>query len=696
MKASLFNIFKKSLPYIFLMLFGLLMFYPIFKLGSPVAGDTPIHLAQSYAFISTLENHRWVSGMSNDAFAGYPIQLYPKYQLNQWFIALVHFVFGISVELSFKIVLLFSYVFVACMLYLLLSYRFSKIFAFIFSLLFMMLRRDVVLMSLNGMFGSILAAGFALLFIHYFDVYFSRLTFRRAAFLSFLFSLIALGHLYAAFTVFYFILVYFLVHVFVKKVRVFSRDFNRKVFFTVFLVVLSVLQLAFFVFPAFDMAGWLDTDIGWPPTYNLYELPYKTFMPLVFSVPKGVITQDFFSALSSGNFLLSSKMAFSYFVSSLPQFFIFLMAVLGIFSLFRSRSKNVFLTSFLFFGLISLILGSGFWFLFPSIKSLPVLSNFQFYRFMIFANISLVVFACYALSSLFSRDSYLYRFFSESYFLNTLFSVKNYLLVVFFIFLVVNFGYFTPSKYEVATLPETPLYEDINDTLSWISLNIIDSRIILQDFYHNVDDPYLGSSHLPSLFSYYTGVPSVGGWYDSSSYPIDRLASSFGMRIFDKDVNDISAEELRNNMVAFNAKYALVVEPGLEKRFSGSLFVEEYSKGDLSVYSLKDYTPDWVDFNVPSNHNTTIVDDWNIFVSFDSPVPNNEVFVKFAYHPYWKAYVDGNNLPVVRNSYEMITVYVPEGTHTLLLTYNPIKLYYLIVTLITLIGCVFVLLFFRD
>lgn len=696
MKFSFFEAFKGSLPYLLIILIGLLMFFPIFKPGALVSGDSPVHLAQSYAFISTLENHHWFSGMSNDAFAGYPIQLYPKYQLSQWFIAFFNLVFDIPVELSFKLVLLFSYVFVACMLYLLLSRRFGRSSAFLLSALFLLLRRDVVLMSLNGMFGSLLAAGFALLFIHFFDLYFSRLNLRRSIILSFLFSLTALGHLYAAFVISYFILVYFLVYVFVRRIGFFAGDFNRKLFFSVFLVAISILQVAFFVFPAFDMAGWLDTDIGWPPTYNLYELPYKTIAPLIFSVPKGIVTHEFFSSFSSGNLVLFFKMAFSYIVSSLPQFFIFFMAVIGLFSFSRFDSKNVFLMSFLFVGIISLVFGSGFWFLFPSLKSLPVLSNFQFYRFILFANISLVVFACYALYSLFSRGSHLYRFFSESYFLSHFFVVRNYLLALFIVFLAVNFGYFTPSSYETATLPQAPYYNDVDSTLSWVSSNIRDSRILLQDFYHNVDDPYLGSSHLPSLYSAYTGVPSIGGWYDSSSYPIDRFASSFSKSVFGKSVAEISPDELRNYMVVFNSKYALAVEPGLEGKFSSSLFAREYSSGNLSVFSLRGYTPDWVNFRFPSSHNTTLIDDWNIALEFDSPIQNNEVFVKFAYHPYWHAYMDSYSLPLLRNSYEMMTVYVPKGGHTLLLSYEPVVLPYFIVTLITLAGCFGVLLFWRD
>jgi len=688
------GLFKKCLPYLFIVLFGLVMFYPIFRPGALVGLDSPLHLAQSYAFVENLKDHHWVFGWSDGGFAGYPLQLFPRYQLTQWLVAFVS-LFGVSVELSFKLVLFFSYVFAASSLYFILSNRFSKFPSFLFSIFFLVLRRDVVLMTLNGMFGSILAAGFFLLFVHYFDRYFSRLTFRNSIKLSLLFSLTLLAHVFAAFAASYFILIYFLVYVFSNKVKFFSSDFNKKLFFSAFIPIFSFLLLAFYLGPSFDQAGWLNTNIGWPPTYNALELPYKTVMPLIFSVPKGIITHNFFAAFSSHDLGLFLRLGFSYFVSSLPQLFIFLMAVLGVFYLFDARFKNVFLVSFLFFGFLSLIFGTGFWFLFPSLKSLPLLSNFQFYRFILFANISLIVFACYAFHSLFRRSSYLPRFLSESSFFNFLFDNRVYILSAFLIFLLLNFGYFTPTKYEVATLSTIPISGNINDVLSWTSLNIRDSRIFFQDIYHNLNDSYLASSHLPGLFSYYTKVPSIGGWYDSSSYPIDRFVSSFSGIVFGKLVKDISPEELKNYLILFNCKYALAVEPLLESKFSNDLFVKEYQSGDFSIFSVKGYNPDWVVFNHTSPHNVTMLDDWNIMINFNSSVPDNEVFVKFAYHPYWKAYLDGSPLEISRNSYEMMTLHVPQGSHTVLLAYNPIRLSYLIITLITAFFSLFVL-FFLD
>jgi len=96
--------FADFLSCILIVAFAFFMFHPIFADGFLVSLDNPIHLAESYSFVENLKENKWVSGWSMDAYVGYPLQLFPRYQVGLWLVAILNLVF--SVEFAYKIVLL--------------------------------------------------------------------------------------------------------------------------------------------------------------------------------------------------------------------------------------------------------------------------------------------------------------------------------------------------------------------------------------------------------------------------------------------------------------------------------------------------------------------------------------------------------------------------------------------------------------
>ncbi|MEM4267137.1 MAG: 6-pyruvoyl-tetrahydropterin synthase-related protein, partial [Candidatus Nanoarchaeia archaeon] len=416
-------------PYLFILLFGMLVFYPIFDSGFLVSLDNPIHLAESYAFIDNLKETYWVSGWSMDAFVGYPLQLFPRYQLGLWLVAILNLVFSVPVNFAYKIVLFFSYVFPALALFFVTKKFFkSSLAALIPSFLFLLIRRDVVVTALTGQWNSLLALGLLIIFLYLTYSFFQKPNLKYSVITGLLFALIILSHPFAAFAAAMFFSIYFVVFWF-------KRHFSfRGLFYGFILFVIGALLCSFYILPLLDMPGWLDTAIGWPPTYNALALPYKVLAPFIFAVPKGVVTSQLFSALQT-DFVLFLKLGWLYFVSSLPQLFIFVFGVIGLFYLFegwkKKDSMGVFLTSLFIFILLCLVIGSGFWFLTPTLKNIPIFSNFQSYRFLVYVNISLLIFVSYAISNI--RNDVYPKKLNHMYWLFDKRKIIFLILVLFFI-----------------------------------------------------------------------------------------------------------------------------------------------------------------------------------------------------------------------------------------------------------------------
>ncbi|MFH1332016.1 MAG: hypothetical protein ABIH63_01900, partial [archaeon] len=135
--------FADFLSCILIVVFAFFMFHSIFNEGFLVSLDNPIHLAESYSFVESLKENKWVSGWSMDAYVGYPLQLFPRYQIGLWLVAILNLVF--SVEFAYKIVLFLSYLFPALAIFFVCKKLFSSTFsALLPSLLFLLIRRDVV------------------------------------------------------------------------------------------------------------------------------------------------------------------------------------------------------------------------------------------------------------------------------------------------------------------------------------------------------------------------------------------------------------------------------------------------------------------------------------------------------------------------------------------------------------------------
>lgn len=682
---------KIIIPYLVIITFGILMISPIFQEGFLTSIDNPIHVIESYTLIENIKEHRWINGWVMDAFLGYPLQQFPRYQIGIWLVAILNMLLSIPLEVAYKIILTLSYIFPAAALFFAAKKIFkNNITALIPAILFLVIRRDVIVTALTGQWNSLLALGFLIIFIYQTHKFFQEPDMRNSVKLSILFTLTVLSHLFTGIGAGLFFGIYFIVH-WTK------RKFPTKGFaYGILTFLIGILLCAFYLYPALDTYTWLAKNTGWPPAYGLKILPYKVLAPFIFAVPKDVTTQMLFEAFQN-NTTLFFKLSWTYFIASIPQLLIFILGIIGIIQFSERWKKNdhntILLMTILAFMIISLVIGSGFWFSVESLKGLPFLNTLVSYRFLTFTNIGLLIFGGYALLNM-NKESYPRKL----YFMWAIFDKRKIIGVVTLLFFIANINAYTPSQTDTMTIKQSSVDNDFYMLTGWIKENVDkeNTRIVYEDFYGNFKDPKVASSHLNSMMFYYTGVYSVGGWYPSSSYPTDQLSFTSSGNAFGKRIEETDDRFIAEKMKLVNAKYIVTLEDKLDSKISKSkLFKKEYNTTNYNLYSLKEYKPEWFSYNGTFEYNITKFKNQEFAFDYKTDA-DKEVMLKISYHPYWHAYLDGKEVKINRSKEDLMIFDLEKGEHEIILTYKPVKISYIILSLATLGFCIYILAFRRT
>jgi hypothetical protein len=180
---------------------------------------------------------------------------------------------------------------------------------------------------------------------------------------------------------------------------------------------------------------------------------------------------------------------------------------------------------------------------------------------------------------------------------------------------------------------------------SWISNNVngSESRVFYESFEQNQD--YKNLSHLWALSTLYTNVPSLSGWCAGLPYRIENNIESFQGRIFNTSMTDISDEQIKNNLELLNAKYIVTSEPILTQKVTQSkLFKKEIEISNFTIFSLINYSPEWVMFKNNVTYQISTFDDDQVIIKIYNNTKDNTLLFKTQYHPYWHASI--NNEPV--------------------------------------------------
>ncbi|MFA4887570.1 MAG: hypothetical protein WC595_05120, partial [Candidatus Nanoarchaeia archaeon] len=382
---------------------------------------------------------------------------------------------------------------------------------------------------------------------------------------------------------------------------------------------------------------------------------------------------SFFPLMGEGLYLEAFVEFLKSIVLNLPALIGDLFGAIGIYLYFKKENrKNMFLSLTFWFMIVSLIVGSGFWFLWDWGYKIPFLNGFLAYRFVYYARaVSLIIFAAFAISKLKNL-----KIPKEAVLKKIMISSTLSLLLIGFLLGV----YVAPASY-TQKLEEAPLGNELKEVWEYIRATIPkdEARIFNQNFFDNVKEPLVTSDSIaPVLGPYYTDYHHFfGSWYTSLN-KLDEVIKTEGQFMFGKKIEEISQEEISENFKKFNIKYVLAVEPNLQKKMVDAGYEVIFRTEHLQLFEVNNYTPSW--FMFKGEANLISFESQNVFFSTSSMNENQLVF-KMAFHPYWKAYVDGNEVSV-KESEGLIALYVPSGEHTVLLSFEPKKWGHILVSVL--------------
>src|SRR3989344_575345 len=580
-----FSNIQKAIPYCALLLIASIILSPIFSPGFLTKSDSPVHIVEAeYLSNNLLKKDFWINGWYPYEYAGIPIQLY-YYQGGTLLVAFLALL-GVNIILAYKLALVLSLFLPAAAIYFLLQKHFSKLASFIPSMMFLF-QKDLTKLMLAGMWANILAfAVFILLFKKITDYKFI-ITKKRALVLGIFSAALILFHPFFAIALLYTIGIAFFFSLKKRK--------SQKIIMPYLIIGITTITISlFYTYPFIETHTWLNPGSGWGLGVTLKE----TMVNLI-----GI----FFSLkphLTSWNYLLEGSILFlkegvKSIVANLPMLFIDVMAIIGFFLYLKEQDKHKkdMLSFTLYFILFSLIVGSGFWFLFSFGKTTPFLNGILAYRFVYYARLGLFVFVAYALHKILSSKTHPRKYQM------ILYGITFSLAIILLLGLLLGL-HFPPNSY-TQTFSQAPIAEETQELWTWLKSSFPnpDFRILNQNFFDNLDEPLITKdSILPAMAHKYTGMTFFGSWY-TTVYPMERKAQTEHNQLFGKKISEISFQEIKENMEAYNLKYAIAVTPELKSKLESSgLFIKEKEFPHYTVYMFANYTSSWLQSEIPLNY----------------------------------------------------------------------------------------------
>ena len=648
---------REFLPYLVLFLIALAILSPIFSQGFLTKSDSPVHLAEAeYLANNLLKQHHWINGWYPYEFAGFPIQLY-SYQLGLIFLSFL-ILLGITPFFAYKLCILFALFLPASAIYYFLKKYFSYVPALVISIAFL-LQKDYTKLILAGMWANLIALALFILIIKLLIDYKFIITKRRALIMGLLFAVLILAHPFFGVAIIYLSIIAFFFSL--KQMKN-----TKQVILSYLLIILtSFLISLFYTYNFISTGSWLNPGSGWGLGKTFSEI-VTNLVGIFFSLKPHQQALNYFLQF---NPLFFKELILSIF-SNLPMLLINLFGILGIIWARKEENKTIMLllNFTLIYTLISLVIGTGFWFLLDPDKSIPFLNGILAYRFVYYSRLGLFIFAAYSLYRLSGSESKLR--------IINLIKSKSKLILAIISMLILSglfLGVYSPPKDYTETFGNRQIHQETLELWSWLKLNLPkdEFRILNQNFFSNINEPLATrDSILPAMAHYYTGLNYFGAWY-TTVYPIEQQAQTAYSQLFGRKISEISNEELKENLEIYNIKYAIAISPELKSRLESSgLFIKEQEFQNYIVYNLKDYQPSWIKTPKPIISKLKKFTDQEIVFEIQNPTRQQAV-LKFAYHPYWQAYINESEIQIAMNGYKLIEAELPEGEYELTLKYNP-------------------------
>ncbi len=644
---------KTVAPYLLIVIIATYMLHDIFQPGILTKSDNAVHLVEEKFLIDeAFQKQKWISGWDMKESAGMPIPLY-TYQLGYWFIAFLYFVFGINLELAYKLALLFAYVFPATAIFFFLKRKFGAKIAF-FPSLFYLFQHENTRMFLAGMWNNGIGLGFLMLLWYFLDRYGDRLNLSKATLISFVFAAVVLAHNFVAIIAASLVAVYFFIR-FDKKKPV------RHITLYSWIFLSTILLTLFYTYHFLETANWLDsygTGLG----ASVSAISYNLFGILLSLKPHLLPLQQILAGnLISGAYELLKSVAYN-----LPMLTVDALAAAGIVYLAGEKHKRFLQVAVLLMS-ISLFFGSGFWFLFQPLTHLPLLSGVLSYRFVYYARVPLFILAAFAMHKLAEKAN------------------KNRLIVkgaaiayaLLFVVLLAS-GLFLPLKSYTETSEETQAMRELRDAWAWLNENAQGEqvRVLQQSFFDNVNGGLVTKdSILAAIAHEFTNLSMLGTWVTTGA-PVERKTNTENGNIFDKKIEKITTQEISDKAKSYNIKYIVAVEPRLESklRSDAARFKLEKKFDNFAIFSLRSFEPKILDASKPIAYKLVSFENQNIVFSILNNYEGNVALIKVAQHPYWHARIGSQEIKISQSQEGLMLLNLPTGRYGLELSYEPTKL----------------------
>ena len=662
------------------------LLYPVFLPGYLIYRDQPVTLAMACSAVTNLFPSGDIFGgweMANSA--GYPNLLYYS-KAGFWLIGAIHYLLGISVELSHKIAVITAVMAPVLAIYLVLKRISNELFALLFALVFL-LQDNLIYYTLNGQWNYSLGLAGVIAVIAASIRFLKKPTFSRTALMSVLTALTFYAHLYAGLSAVIFLAVTAVLALVRHKPR------RLTIAYLSGLTVAVTLMLLPYAIPVMTTSGWL-AGAGEGP------------------IPSPVGAQAIFGSF----FFLADRFRGAAGLARILQIAgnaayaaIIVLFAVGVFSAFTKKGgrRRVQWLAVMIFTALCLILSSGFWLSFGGIRKAPLLAYTKIhgYRFMALARFGMLIIAAFGSGWLLERFQKC-RQTSKTI-------LRRIVPAVLAVFLMANvpifFGRGHPQRTPalLATSRQLEFWDDVQQIWQWLKENAADEqvRVFFQDTLGNfklrrikeTENAFPGSrpikieqwkiedkahfSHLMAPAVFFTGVPQVGSWTGGNLWPTEQYLLSenglfFGQALAEVDMRDLVIE--KKYLQRLNIKYIVSCEPVLKSKLSGSnLFQHEFESGSFTIFSLKQplLQPGWAVVLPPAAGKvieTNLMRN-RIKIDLETSRPGAELLVKMACHPFWKCWIDGSQTPVEQDEMGLIRLpKIPQGKHLIELGFKNI------------------------
>lgn len=658
MRAKALKSIESFLPYFIIAGFGLFMFRDIFARGYMSGYDNSFHLYDAYYLVNTLmPKYHWISGWSMKYLGGFPV-LVDYYQTGFFIIACLTKLFFIPLNLSYKLAVLASYLFLGMGFYKFISNRFG-IEASLPITIALMLQKDIYCdRILGGIWSNYLALGIFFIFFHILDRSIDNINVRRALGMGLLLGLIILTHLYVAVFSIILLVIYFVPYSIKSAKR--NTLFERSIIYLLIPVsaaLVSSYYLYGFLFCRYYFSRMpaknLMTGLIWTAKsfFGPIEKCGNIFTTLFINV--GVIFRTFFSIFGLYIFLIKEK--------------------------FHAIRRLLWVT--LTFIFISLLLFSD---LFPNLfgwwQNLPFLGNMQSNRFLIYIHIGMYLIAAYGVGEFIKRSAHKVVFLS---------------VISMALILSASFHYLYIARDVSRTLDKSPNMQYIYSVLDWVNGNVPADkmRVVYESTIGNTDDPILARSDVFALSGIFTNVSQIGVARSASPFPQEHFMRLDHGNVFEQAVQSVSDAFISDRMKHFNAGYIITAEKRLRDKLKKSrFFTEEKIYGLFSIFRLKDFESQWVTFKWPAEYEMINFDDQHLIFDISNKDADNEALIKVAYHPFWNAHLNGVRVKIDQDTYGFMKIMLPEpGQLSLDLSFNSFKPVWVLVSLISLATALFII-----